>query len=101
MNIKNKCQHCGKSLLSPHQIKLRKYSGGGWDKTTLHYRCWSELKYQNDLETITKGMAKLTLQDTTECGPAAFNSTATSSSWQLLLLLLLSLSLLLSFVLQL
>ena len=65
MNIKNKCKQCGKCLLSPHQLKLRKYIGEGWDKKTIHYKCWTEKQYKSDLATITEGMLKLNLNDQT------------------------------------
>ena len=83
MSVTNKCQHCGKSLLSPNQHRLRKYFGEGWDKKTIHYRCWKEKVYQDNLELITEAMARLTLKDIAQCGPAA---STTSFSWLLLLL---------------
>ena len=89
MSVKSKCKQCGKSLLSHHQLRLRKYIGDGWDRNTIHYKCWVELKYQSDLATITEGVARLTLNDTHQCVPAA---STTYFSWLLLLLPLLFLS---------
>ena len=91
MNAKKTCHACGKSLLSLQQIKSRGLHLDDWDFSRLHYKCWRELQYQLDLQHITEGMSKLSLQD--------HATSATSFSWQLLLLLLLSLSLLLSFLL--
>ena len=86
---KTKCHACGKSLLSLKQIHAKGLQGDNWDCSRWHYRCWTEMQYQYNLELITVGMAKLTLQDTTKSGPAA---STTSFSWLLLLLPLLFLS---------
>ena len=74
MSVTNSCEHCGKSLLSHHQLKRRKYIGEGWDRTNMHYNCWRDLRDDLDLQHITEGMAKLTLSDQAQCGPATSGS---------------------------
>ena len=89
MNEKPKCHACGKSLLTLKQIHAKGMQDNNWDCSRWHYRCWKEMQYQDNLELITEAMARLTLKDTTLCGPAA---STTYFSWLLLLLPLLFLS---------